>query len=458
MTWLSTARGLLPVRRTVRIGVTGLARSGKTALLTSLAANLLAAGAGAPTLPRLTTRLGGRSLQVSVSPADPALARGDDAAPLPRFNVPGHLAALAADPPSWPDRTSSVSLLALDIDIGQPRLFAAMPPQRLRLEVLDYPGEWLLDLPLLGRDFRSWSGEVLDRLESQPQAHAFLAFLRSLPDTPPPEEQIVRQGHRLYRDLLNRLRADGLSMLQPGRFLMPSPGPEPSWMAFFPWSSPGALGDLLQFRYDAYREAMRRELVTPSFGRVDRLVVLADLLSALHAGPAAFADAAAALDAVARALQRGGSLPDWLTHLLGFGIGRVAFAATKSDHVAERQRGNLAALAASLTRAPLTRGADHPGGRVGAFAIASVRCTEDLVWALDGHPVSAVRGRVAGAARAGRSYPGVVPDRPPGPGFWEHPFLALPDFEPMRLPLAGRGGVPHLNLDALLNFLLDDLL
>ena len=32
--------------RTVRVGVTGLARAGKTAFLTSLAANLLAHGAG----------------------------------------------------------------------------------------------------------------------------------------------------------------------------------------------------------------------------------------------------------------------------------------------------------------------------------------------------------------------------------------------------------------------------
>ena len=87
-----------------------------------------------------------------------------------------------------------------------------------------------------------------------------------------------------------------------------------------------------------------------------------------------------------------------------------------------------------------------------------MRCTEDVVWTLDGHPVSAVRGRVAGAERAGRSYPGEVPDRPPGPEFWAHPFLALPDFEPMRLKQGGKGGVPHVNLDALLAFLLEDVL
>jgi predicted YcjX-like family ATPase len=132
------------------------------------------------------------------------------------------------------------------------------------------------------------------------------------------------------------------------------------------------------------------------------------------------------------------------------GISRVAFAASKADHVADRQRGNLLSLVASLTKIP------DVAAR--AFAVASVRCTEDVVWTLEGRPVSAVRGRVAGEARAGKSYPGEVPDRPPGAEFFAHPFLALPDFEPMRLELAGRGGVPHIGLDQLLAFLLEDLL
>jgi predicted YcjX-like family ATPase len=100
-----------------------------------------------------------------------------------------------------------------------------------------------------------------------------------------------------------------------------------------------------------------------------------------------------------------------------------------------------------------------PGtARTESFAVAAIRCTEDFVWTLEGRPVSAVRGRILGDARPARSYPGEVPDRPPDPSFWEHPFLALPAFEPMRPPLGGRGGVPHINLDALLAFLLEDVL
>ncbi|MGI3777900.1 MAG: YcjX family protein, partial [Janthinobacterium lividum] len=51
--------------RTVRVGVTGLARAGKTVFLTSLAANLLAHGAGLEVLPSLV----GRVTRVALSPA-----------------------------------------------------------------------------------------------------------------------------------------------------------------------------------------------------------------------------------------------------------------------------------------------------------------------------------------------------------------------------------------------------
>lgn len=447
MDWLEAARGLVPVRRVVRIGVTGLARAGKTALLTSLAANLLAAGAGLPALPALTARLAGRSFRAALAPS------GVDG--LPRFNPLPHLAALAADPPQWPERTAAVSLLAIDLTIGWPGYAAPLPPRQIRLELLDYPGEWLLDLPLLAQDFATWSAAVLRRLESRAEARDFLAFVRGLPANATEEEALAETGHALYRAALMRLRESGLSMLQPGRLLMPAPGPMPPWLTLFPMLGNGRLAGLLRDRYDRYRAQVRSELVAPSFGRIDRLIVLVDLLSALHAGPVAFDDAATALREAAQALRwqrRWSLLPDWVGELIPAlgGIGRVAFAASKSDHVADRQRGNLANLTARLTETP-----DVPSR---AFAVAAVRCTEDVVWTLEGHPVSAVRGRVAGEARAGRSYPGEVPDRPPDAEFWRHPFLALPNFEPMRLALGGRGGVPHIGLDTLLAFLLEDLL
>ncbi|MBV9252464.1 MAG: YcjX family protein, partial [Acetobacteraceae bacterium] len=149
------AADVLQLRTTVRIGITGLARSGKTALITSLAANLLALSAGRPVLPALSDALRGRKLSVSIAPAE--------ASDVPRFEVERHTCALAADPPHWPARTTAVSLLALDVDAPREGLLTLLGPQRRRLEILDYPGEWLLDLPMAGQDFASWSDAALRR-------------------------------------------------------------------------------------------------------------------------------------------------------------------------------------------------------------------------------------------------------------------------------------------------------
>ncbi len=437
-------------RRTVRIGVTGLARAGKTAFLTSVAANLLALGAGRPVLPGLARRLQGRLPQVAVAPAG--------AASLPRFDFARHLAALSADPPAWPARTDAASLLALDLVVPRSRFGASLPPQRVRLELLDYPGEWLLDLPLLRMGFADWSDRVLARLDGVAEAAEFLAFATALPKGAPADEALAATGHRLYRALLSRLRDEaGLALLQPGRFLMPAPGAEPAWIAFFPHRGGGGLHGLLAQRYAAYAAAVQRDLSDPLFGKLDRMVVLVDLLSALHAGPAAFADASAALAEASAALRW---RRNWLETAAALGrlrrpprvVSRVAFVATKSDHVAERQRGNLAALLRAVA-AP-----DVAGVRAAYLPVAAVRCTEDIVLTLGEHAVSAVRGRRVGDTKPGQSYPGEVPDRPPDAAFWAHPFLQLPTFEPLRPRDPGRGGVPNLNLDAVLLFLLEDVL
>ena len=201
---------------TVRIGVTGLARAGKTAFITSVAANLLAVGAGVPALPALAVRLGGRQLGVRLAPLG--------AGPVPRFDEMAHLRALAADPPAWPTRTGAVSLLALELTVPRTGLAAALPPRTLRVELLDYPGEWLLDLPLLSTSFADWSDATLHRLDAYSAARPFNLFAAALPASAGRDESLAAAGHRLYREALQRLRdEDGLAYLQPGRFLMPAP-------------------------------------------------------------------------------------------------------------------------------------------------------------------------------------------------------------------------------------------
>ena len=325
---------------------------------------------------------------------------------------------------------------------------------------MDYPGEWLLDLPLLSQNFAGWSEATLHRLETLKNAEmasAFLGFVRGLPTGVEADEALTLTGHRLYTDVLHRLRDEaGLAFLQPGRFLMPPPGPSPPWTQFFPLPGRSPLANLMQARFNAYVDAVRRDLMAPLFGDLDGLVVLADLLSALHQGQSAFADARSALAAAADALRWDRSWTDWLAAFARLKlpprtISRVAFAATKADHIATRQRGNLTSL---MRRSHMYRMAARQSA---VFAIASVRCTEDVVETLAG----ARFPLFAAASLASHGRHDFIPVRYPTGArrsFWQHRFLALPDFEPMRLLEAGRGGIPQLGLDALIAFLLTDIL
>jgi len=432
----------------LRVAVTGLSRSGKTVFITSLLANLLAAGQGRRALPALEAASGGRLRDVRLVPAV--------AQTVPRFDLPGHLAALAADPPAWPGRTEDLSTVELTLTLERSSWIGGglLGRRTVTLELLDYPGEWLLDLPMLSQDYEAWSAATLDRLRREPRATAcaaFLSFVDALPAAAPAEEALARRGYALYRDALRVCRDElGMRLLQPGRALNPGPRGEAPILWFFPLPHPdgGGLSDLLRQRFDAYLADQRESFFEPYFRRFRRQAVLVDVLGALHAGQAAFEDTADALAAIAGALRDEES---WLDRLLGVGPERVAFAATKADHVPSRQRDALAALLDALV-------GTAPGTPSSVHVIASVRCTEDDVATLDGRPVAAVRGVLLEGGRSARVYPGEVPLRPPEPGYWAHGFFRMPDFQPPRLDPAGAAGVPHIGLDTLLARLIGDLL
>ncbi len=445
---LPRLRDVDPLRTTVRIAVSGLARAGKTSFLTSVATNLLAGKLLDPA-PDL----------ISEAPAG--------AATLARFDAAANASAMAADPPAWPARTSDISLLALDLTFRRGRL---RPDRRLRLEFLDYPGEWLLDLPLLHTSYADWSEQVMTRLEPIPAARDFLDFVQSIERGKGAEEGLAADGSRRYRALLRHLsQAEHLSMLQPGRFLMPPhgtvlpdggttpPANEPPYMKFFPFDRSGPFTRLLAERYDAYVRAVRAELSQPSFARIDRMVVLADVLAALHAGQTAFRDVRAALATVAESLRwrnTPGIIPERIANLLPLGgIRRVAFVASKADHVGDAQRHNLKELVSRMT---------PTGGQAisRAFAVAAVRCTEDCTIPLgNGNAtviVSGVRGRVNRQMLGffpGQVNPGLADDRP-----WNETFLEVPQFEPVRFDASGGNGIPNIGLKELFAFLLEDVL
>ena len=143
----------------IRLGVTGLARSGKTVFITSLVANLLDRGR----MPQLMAASQGWIEAVVLQP-QPDMT-------VPRFDVETHLAALTGDDPRWPSSTRSISELRLSFRVRPSGLFAAFSgPRMVHVDIVDYPGEWLLDLGLMALDYGQWSERVLARIAKRAEA------------------------------------------------------------------------------------------------------------------------------------------------------------------------------------------------------------------------------------------------------------------------------------------------
>src|SRR5258707_6114616 len=92
-----------------------------------------------------------------------------------------------------------------------------------------------------------------------------------------------------------------MSLLPPGRFLMPGSLAGSPALTFAPLDVPadgvapeGSLWAMMIRRYEAYKDVVVRPFFRDHFSRLDRQIVLVDALSAFNAGPEALHDLEAA--------------------------------------------------------------------------------------------------------------------------------------------------------------------
>src|SRR5262249_53454189 len=181
----------------------------------------------------------------------------DDA--VPRFDYEGHLRALV-DERRWPESTRHLSELRLVIDYQS----ESARRRTLTLDIIDYPGEWLLDLPLLAKSYAEWSAETLALSRQEPRAalaEAWHAHLATVQPDDPEDEQAALKAARLFTDYLKACRDEryAMSLLPPGRFLMPGDLAGSPALTFSPLdlprdnragAGPGSLWAMMKRRYD----------------------------------------------------------------------------------------------------------------------------------------------------------------------------------------------------------------
>ncbi len=456
----------------IRLGVTGLARSGKTVFITSLVHNLLMGNA----LPFFEPLARQRILRVYLQP------QPDDT--VPRFDYEGNLEKLTGDAREWPESTRQISELRLTFEYEPTgALRRALGTRTIHLDIVDYPGEWLLDLPLLDMDYEAWSAQAVALSKEMPRATAsgeWLGFLGSVNPLAAQDETLARKGAALFTSYLQKCRDEKLSLssLPPGRFLMPGDLAESPAMTFFPLHLPhGAIAPrdsqwaLMARRYEAYKARVIQPFFRDHFSRLDRQIVLADVLSAINAGPDAVADLERALTEILRCFRQGHN--GWLSLVMGRTIDRIVFAATKADHLHHINHDRLEAILRLIASKSMERAA-FAGAEVRAFALASVRATREGQARQGNETLPCIVGTPLKGDRIGaRSFDGdeelaIFPgDLPENASLalspeWLRSGQAPAHFVRFRPPKQaprefGRAAsLPHIRLDRILNFLIGD--
>ncbi len=440
----------------VRIGVTGLARSGKTVFITSLVANLLDRG-------RMAGLEAAQSGRIEAAFLQP---QPDDT--VPRFEFESHLAVMTGPEPQWPDSTRSVSELRLSLRVRPKGLLSGLSgPRTVHLDIVDYPGEWLLDLALLDMSYATWSAQALARADARAEGASYLAQSGAVDTAARLDEARAKALAHGWTAYLRAARDAGYSDCTPGRFLLPGDLDGSPVLTFSPLpdgAAPrGSLAREFARRFEAYKAQVVKPFFRAHFARIDRQVVLVDALGAIHNGPPAVEDLRQALSGILGAFRPGRN--GFLTQILGKRVDRILFAATKVDHLHHDQHGKLQAIMEALV-ADARRRADFSGARTGAMAIASLRTTVEETRRVNGTDLGVVRGRLSDGGRQAALHPGDLPADPAallaparqGAQAWLDADFDVMRFAPAPLSLRRGEGPPHIRLDRAAEFLIGDKL
>lgn len=471
------------------ICVTGLSRAGKTAFITAFVDALRSAHHAPGNFHSWDSVRLGLHDGADIEPPSGAIGMAEG------FPHRDNRLALFGDPPAFPEATHSVRAATLVVRTRVPpgkfakalgKLSKKQPEPRIRqtrITIVDYPGEWAIDLPMRGMSFADWSRETLALARSGSRRAISAQFLTRLADAKagaPYSQKAARAAHLAFVEYLEVCRRDlNLSYLQPGHFLRPEKiGGRGDLLdneafCFFPIDFDGAtkspapvtFAERLSARFEDYKARQVGQFFESLKGPGEtRQVVLFDLLSAVASGQEGYEDARMALTRIAEAMR---PKAGFLGALFGPTL-RVLYAATKADHLHASARGamqdHIEAMVPSL-KPQKGRAGDHR-----AMALASISVTRDVrdeesgkagvagsVWVKDKEDPE--RGRILSDQML--TFP-APPARIPTDADWMNWERAgaigrpLPDFRPEPARWTGRTDLPHFNLDAAIQFLVGD--
>lgn len=464
---------------TIRLGVTGLSRSGKTVFISSLIHNLLHGGR----LPMFEAQSSGRISKAEISP-QPSMD-------IPRFEYEEHIETLLQDK-LWPQSTRSISEIRLTIHFESASSWnRRFGRGTLNIDIVDYPGEWLLDLPLLGLSFEEWSEQALTLSkigERKNLSKAWRVKLNKIDASQQADEITAKDLAKHFTYYLIACRQDNtaLSTLPPGRFIMPGDLEGSPALTFSPMKNQsgntpkeGSLYAMMAQRYEAYKDIVVKPFFREHFARLDRQIVLVDVLQALNAGPEAVSDLENALCDILNCFRTGNNT--LIGSLFSRKIDRILFAATKADHLHHENHDKLEALLNRLVENAIKK-AKYSGAKVNVIGLAAVRATKEAfvqegneeLPVIVGTPLKGenIDGNIFDGITQTAIFPGDLPsnlsqlfsnnvgeDNGGDNRSIDNPNLKFVRFSPPELEKTAEGftlSLPHIRMDRALQFLFED--
>jgi predicted YcjX-like family ATPase len=430
----------------VRIAVTGLNRSGKTLFITSLVNQLISG----KRLKRLK-----KDFITKLMPLDNRETR--------EFSYHSIIDGMRRESPKWPKSTSGISKLLLQLEVKSRSTF--LPNRILEVEIIDYPGEWLFDLPMFGKSFENWSEEIFFDIKNSIKSELSIDWQKLLREIDlysfsdgSADKSIVDA----YIKYLKYLQYQGFSILQPGRNLQSGDLDDSSILLFTPLPKPknitpheDSIYSRFNKRYEKYINTIVEPLAHQYFSQFDRQIVLVDVIKSLQNGYDSFLDMTKAIKSIIEIYKYGEQ--SFLKKFIEKKIDRVLFAATKADYISSSQHSNYQSLLETIVEEAIKE-LNVKGINTKTVVLSSVKSTEDTVKRYQGKELHCLMGRVKGNLMDTIEYTGEIPKSFPQKRDWREKMFSFAEFEPTPFPDRDVDSVPHINMDLAIEYLFGDKL
>ncbi|NVJ65090.1 MAG: YcjX family protein [Gammaproteobacteria bacterium] len=438
--------------KNIRICVTGLSGAGKTAFITSLVNQLLHQKASTK-LPFWLAHAEKRIMAVKLIPYKDLH--------IPEFPYTESLESL--DHKQWPASTRNISQIRLSVkyEIKNKWIRKLQKTSHLNIDLIDYPGEWLLDLPLLNLDYENWCrlfNEWLSKGQQSELADQWLSEFDDLESADLNKANIKALSEK-FREFLLACKSSGkgIEFIQPGRFVLPGDLEGAPVLDFFPVPNTFSLDksseahQILAQRFNYYRDQVVQPFFKEYFSKVDRQVLLVDVLKVLNQGYDAYKELQQTLSKLVTSFNYGQT--NWLKRMFKPQINKLIIAATKSDQVPPEQHNAMKTFLSQML-VEAENQISYQGVSVNNLVFSAIQVAEPVTTEHQGKTIACIKGIELGSNKEVVNFPGKIPVEPMTRKQWkeqEYNFVnfAIPE-------LATNQQLPHQRMDRLIELLVGD--